>query len=137
MEEENMLCRPHLVGLSHWDDVDDESILLLYPPNKVRIVRMYSGNRYSFVQINIRIVAALLINKKLVNVTNVTDTTAGDRSTCSVTFGAVRVPQCGDGLVVVVGGGADVGDHDRLAVPAQRVLQDARQLRVSVPVHTI
>lgn len=42
----------------------------------------------------------------------------------------MRVPQRGDGLVVVVGGGPDVGDHDGLAVPAQRVLQDARQLRV-------
>lgn len=46
------------------------------------------------------------------------------------TFRPVRVPQRGDGLVVVVGGGADVGDHDRLAVAAQRVLQDPRQLRV-------
>lgn len=42
----------------------------------------------------------------------------------------MRVPQRGDGLVVVEGGGADVGDHDGLAVAAQRVLQDPRQLRV-------
>lgn len=41
------------------------------------------------------------------------------------------VAQCGDSLVVVVGGGADVRDHYRLAVPAERVLQDTGQLRVS------
>lgn len=44
------------------------------------------------------------------------------------TLGPVRVPQRRDGLVVVVGGGADVRDHDRLAVAAQRVLQYTSQL---------
>lgn len=41
------------------------------------------------------------------------------------------VPQRGNSLVVVVGGGPDVGDHDGLAVAAQRVLQDACQFRIS------
>ena len=49
-----------------------------------------------------------------------------------VTLGPVCVAQGGDSLVVVVGGGPDVSDHDGFAVAAQRVLQDARQLRVSV-----
>lgn len=48
----------------------------------------------------------------------------------------MRVSERSDGLVVVVGGGADVRDHDRLAVPAQRVLQDARQLRVPAIIRT-
>lgn len=44
----------------------------------------------------------------------------------------MRVPQRSDGLVVVIGGRPDVGDHDSLAVPPQRVLQNPRQLGVSV-----
>ena len=44
-----------------------------------------------------------------------------------VTFSSMRVPQRGDGLVVVVGGGANVRDHDGLTVAAEGVLQDARQ----------
>lgn len=43
----------------------------------------------------------------------------------------MRVPQRRDGFVVVVGGGTDVRDHDRLAVSTQRVLEYSCQLWVS------
>ena len=45
---------------------------------------------------------------------------------------AVGVAQRRDGLVVVVVDRADVRDHHRLRVPAERVLQHPRELRVAV-----
>lgn len=47
-----------------------------------------------------------------------------------ITFSSVGVSEGGNSLVVVVGGGADVGDHNGLTVATQRVLQDAGQLWV-------
>mmetsp|Transcript_17033 Transcript_17033/g.64473 ORF Transcript_17033/g.64473 Transcript_17033/m.64473 type:complete len:496 (-) Transcript_17033:7-1494(-) len=47
-------------------------------------------------------------------------------------LGAVRVPQRGQRLVVVVPGRPAVGDHHRLGVAAQAVLQQPRELGVAV-----
>jgi len=47
-------------------------------------------------------------------------------------FGAVGVQQRVPGLLEVYRGRRDVRDHHRLAVSAQRVLEEPRQLAVSV-----
>ncbi|KAG5458901.1 MAG: hypothetical protein BJ554DRAFT_791, partial [Olpidium bornovanus] len=47
-------------------------------------------------------------------------------------FRPVRVPQCAQGLVVVVTRRAQRGDHERFRVAAERVLEQPSQLRVAV-----
>mmetsp|Transcript_131843 Transcript_131843/g.328748 ORF Transcript_131843/g.328748 Transcript_131843/m.328748 type:complete len:363 (-) Transcript_131843:955-2043(-) len=48
------------------------------------------------------------------------------------TFGTVGIPQCGQCLVIVVVGWAEIGNHDGLCVTTQRILQQASELRVTV-----